>query len=245
MRLIFSHIPKTAGTSVRNFVQDQMERTPAGCRKVFAVVGRPGDDRILQRDFPTHPLREDWNFLAGHVTLEAFLQHPGVSRSDSGIMFFSFVRDPIDRLVSLVNFTYVNAGHSQHQKAAQHSPVDYLLHVSKRQANLQSTYLRLSGDMPSWRFRIATVRNIDETCAEAIGWVAGVPPPRLGVPRANVTSRRAMKFPGHALLTKEALSRETLRTLQEENALDIALYEEVATAGVLHHLPGTVRREAP
>lgn len=120
-------------------------------------------------------------------------------------------------------------------------PLQYLEKISQEKANIQSKFLRPGREVPRWLFRISTVENIEKTCHEAIFLATGVKPDEATVSRANTTKTHAKKFPDFQLLARADIPDDLLARIMENNALDIALFNEVKAAGTLDTLPNLAR----
>jgi len=126
---IFLHIPKTAGTSVKPLFQQEyscqfIEETNG--KKWLDYKHRPGQIR----------------HISGHVTLSEVRENVAVAEEFSkyGRFLLTFVRDPLQRVVS--DYYYIRSvrGHPRAHQASQ----TLAAYVEERGANAQSKWLAIS-----------------------------------------------------------------------------------------------------
>ncbi|MCL4218595.1 MAG: hypothetical protein KJ052_16540, partial [Candidatus Hydrogenedentes bacterium] len=65
--LIFPHIPKTAGTSVRRNLKEAFEQDMGESYCEIGVYNMAGD-WVNPKAFGAHVLPRDWTFVYGHAT---------------------------------------------------------------------------------------------------------------------------------------------------------------------------------
>jgi len=96
--LIFLHIPKTAGTTLTTVLARQYPQD-----KTLSIFDEPLDAPSLQQ-LPEHQ-REKLQYVRGHVRfgLHEFLPQPST--------YITFLRDPIDRIISTYYFTFRTPSH--------------------------------------------------------------------------------------------------------------------------------------
>lgn len=133
MKILFSHIGKTAGTSVR--INIGRFFSPDQTLKVYEV----GGDATLQ-SFLASPLPKDWKFIAGHLSVSQYLSHPDIQADDEDILLLSFLRDPVDRMVSVYNYMVSQKNHPHYEKMQSVNPAGFMKGIG---ANLQSEFLTL------------------------------------------------------------------------------------------------------
>lgn len=224
MRLIFAHIPKTAGTSVRvhllpNFAKEDRVY-------VAYVGGEVGPDK-----FPTYSIRENWKFLTGHIRISRLLSNPHIDPSDTEIVLLSFVRDPIERLVSLYNYVLTQPKHQpkNHELAMNLGPIEY---IRQQDENLQSDFLSRNGENIAWKIMIAPVTRVAPACNQAIEATTGKPPKNMTFPVRNVSAGRAA-----GTISKNDLPSDFIAELYERNARDKELFNTAQSTGLVTKLP--------
>lgn len=227
MRLIFAHIPKTAGTSVRLHLNPWFAREE---RVYIATVGGV----IAPKDFGDHALPPGWRFLSGHLRLSRLLSNPGIDPADPDMLLLSFLRDPVDRLISLYNYVLSNP-RLVPEESARAQRIGPERFIRQQEANAQTAYLAHPAPADiAWQIMIAPVERAAETCGQALRRVTGKPVPDAALPRRNVSS--GTDTPG--TITRSDLDPQLLEALHERHARDLALYRAAVAGGCLTALPG-------
>ncbi len=215
--LVHIHIPKNAGSTMRQLLKCNFKS-----RLAEFYTHRRGrfltDDEFLAY---LSTLPDGTAALTGHDLRPL---SPMVS-AEHGIRYFTFLRDPIRRAISLYHYERKVAG----SRDAQHvSLLPFEQYVEERPkydraiSNWQVHNLSATGNLDDARYRleaflmVGLVERFDESllllrerCHER----------RLAVAyrKENVSAKPIVRLAG--------LSRNVLARLQEMNALDIALYE--------------------
>lgn len=213
MKIVFSHIGKTAGTSVRINIGRFFD--PRRTLKVYEVGGD-----MTPAEFLVQPLPKDWGFLSGHLSVEQFLAHPDLREDDEEIILLSFVRQPVDRLISVFNYMSTQKNHPLYDKLQGVDPFGFMKGI---QANLQSNMLKPpQGSTLRWHPVIAPVEHMTMACAYAVSLATGqLVPPQEFEKRFNVTAD-----PGRdkAKLDKKNVPETFTKAMQDRHAADFALY---------------------
>lgn len=219
--LVFVHIPKTAGTSVRLMIE-RIYGTPS----VFTCA----QFRVsLERFRALAPAeRGRYRVLAGHVAFGAHTLFPVPAAT------ITFLRDPVERVVSLYSYARSEPTHPLYQRmTTSDCAFRTFLHEYKLpQANNGQTRFMAGDEAAGAPFGSCTgamldqaKRNLAEGCRvfglvermdesldmmrRSLNWA------RLPVGRDNVTRQR---------LRREQLDPRDLDALHEANALDAELY---------------------
>lgn len=118
-KILFIHIPKSAGQSILHMIRFDIFRD---INPKWLYVGNPTEANNFSstsgKDLADH------NFLGGHVSLEIFKRKLG----DNFSSFFSFsiLRNPTDRAISLYSYILSNTDHYQHTEVKGLSLIDYI-----------------------------------------------------------------------------------------------------------------------
>lgn len=173
-----------------------------------------------------------WRFLSGHLRISRLLSNPQIDSYDPNILLLSFVRDPVDRLISLFNYKLNNPTH-QPEESARARRIGAARFMLQQEANVQTAYL--TDGVPSdiaWRVMIAPVELLREACAAAIESSTGHAPVVRQFPTRNASVGRA-----GGSITRSDLDPQVLDELAERHARDVALYRSALAAGGLNELP--------
>lgn len=127
---IFLHIPKCGGSTVRDKIISRFK----GEGRVLKIYSEnPEKDYYSRdsflRDFKSG-LPDGVKSICGHIS------HSDIAPiiSDKNCEIFSLVRDPIERVISNLNYMLINPGHSGHQsslKVSEENFFDYLVGHNK------------------------------------------------------------------------------------------------------------------
>lgn len=233
--LIFPHIPKTAGTSVRRNVRRAFQRVTGGCVDI-GVYDIAAGDWTSTEAFATCAIPPAWDFIYGHATLAQFLRNPALDPADAGITCLSFLRDPVDRCLSVYNYIATTPSHRLHAACTAAEPMAFFRRIAERDVNVQHRYLSC-GPALAWSFLVAPSDRVGPTCAEAFAQVGGRD---LGADffdrRFNVTADYATIGSAHRL-TREMLGPAEIEAVYARHDLDRRLFDIVQAAGVLRRNP--------
>ena len=228
--VIFVHIPKTAGTTLRHIIQHQFK--PNNIFEFYNLEKR--QNRVTTGVEKLKSLSDSQKnaikFVSGHAGfgLHQFLQQP--------YTYITVLRDPVARIISYYHFLQKRESDLVKDKSLEdfvcsyrgvhNSMTCYLsgvtLKFQLRDPNLDLENARYSQETLALakqnlkkHFKVVgLVEKFDETCIllkKNLGW--NIP---LNYARKNVSSKSKS--------TKE-ISQETLNLIHEYNSLDIQLYE--------------------
>lgn len=232
-RLVFAHIPKTAGTSIAQTMARQFDE-----RKFHY------DDRLTQEAVDNNL------YFAGHLKFRSFVQY--FSKTD---MVFTFLRNPYDRLVSfyrswadpekeeMVNPALLN--NNPHVKEAldiaQSSTLEEFLlsdhpYIQESIYNLQTRYLCFcSGNPKNSIDDVEFVRNNANLCLNAarnnLLSVYGF----FGIVERMEESLELLSFSlGKSFVSRHAnksskrfeISNQSSELIRQLNLIDVQLYDE-------------------
>jgi hypothetical protein len=137
--VLFPHFPRTGGNILFKyftsaFGDNQCLRITAGDRKQTIR-------HIAEADLPFINL-SGYNILSGNISLSRLTAIPCVSElvQDGKTLFFTSVRDPIDRLISMYNYIRIRRFHPRHRKLTKLSLEDFILNEPE---NYQFTSLKI------------------------------------------------------------------------------------------------------
>jgi hypothetical protein len=227
--VIFTHIPKTAGTSLRHIIQSQFQ--PQQVFEFYHLKTQPPKVRkgIEKYNNLTANQKKAIKFVSGHVGfgLHEFLPRP--------CTYITVLRDPVERVVSYYYFLLRNQNNLVKDKSLEefiqtfegvHNSMTCYLSGLTLKAQLQD----LSIELKSQQFAqetleiakanikqhfqvVGLVERFDETCIllrKILGW--------------NLASFYVKKNVAKHGNLIENLPQDTLNLIQKFNELDIQLY---------------------
>ena len=227
--VIFMHVPKTAGTSLRHIVQSQFQ--PNNVFEFYNLKTQPPKVRkgIEKYQNLSEAQKKTIKFISGHVGfgLHEFLSKP--------CTYITVLRDPVERVISYYYFLLRNQNPIVENKtltefvqtfSGVHNSMTCYLSGLTLQAQLQDSNL----DLKSQQFDLETlekakanlenhfkvvgfVDHFDETCIllkKILGW---------NIPSFYIKKNIAK----NTNITKD-ISIETMSLIHEFNQLDISLY---------------------
>ena len=131
---VFMHIPKCGGLTVRQYYE-----------KVFENNLTIQANHYPAADFPKLKNALEYDAIVGHLPLFRMIENETLVeaiRSDQvRVTIHSIIRDPIDRIISELNFKRRNPRHPQHKEM---QCVDAYSYVKNFQPNYQSRFLSVS-----------------------------------------------------------------------------------------------------
>ena len=230
--VIFLHIPKTAGTSLRHIVQSQFQ--PHNVFEFYNLKTQPPKVRkgIEKYHSLSETRKKAIKFVSGHVGfgLHEFLHRP--------CTYITVLRDPVERVISYYYFLRRNQNSIVEDKnlpefvqtfSGVHNSMTCYLSGLTLKAQLQHPNFD-----PTWQFDRQTletarenldlhfkvvgfVDKFDETCIllkRILGWNLAF------YEKKNVAKRQ------NAI---DSISQETLQLIREHNELDLQLYDYART----------------
>ena len=218
--IFFSHIPKTGGQTVNQLIS-QAYRLP----RCLRVAAQGSGYEVTPTEFPSLGpaafLKK--TIIFGHLKFRVFLQNPTMnSHHQQGLIrAVTIVRDPIDRVISLVNFIRADATHPGHERFINGDP---LIQVTRMPANHECEFLRAyEGEAPESIVRNIMCLKMEGSDEKMKSWLEEHCGRRLKpVKLRNVTRSR---FPKYEPITRADLSSEALRKLESKHSDDLRLYE--------------------
>lgn len=240
-RLIFSHIPKTAGTSVRLNLKKAFEEFYIDYLEVgvydMTSWKQKSQHWSKPHEFNKYDVPAEWNFLYGHITIEEILENKCIDQADDKIVLLSFLRDPIDRLISTYNFISAKRDHPLHQKSLEQNTRSFFYELSKAHKNIQYRYLTCPRSC-RWQFLVASNRRVGPTCAETFRKVTAADIEQsFFEQRHNVTNRLPGSQGKEASLSRSQFSDSEIQSLYTAHSLDKAMFDLVEQEGVLYTNP--------
>lgn len=220
MKLIFCHIPKTAGKSILGNIEKYIEKS-----RILKVYGNGG--AVSMKDFAGFDLPNRWGVIAGHIPVMRLIQNRVLMTETMPITLFASVRDPIDRMISLYNFVRTNPKHPDFDEAGKSDPVRYLMKIA---ANPMFNFLGVpaGSTTPNWNIRIVPIGRVGETAAALTEVVIKGPVNKDDFrERRNVTAMRQEGKKALPMLMRDALPESIIGELNDKHRLDVALYQAV------------------
>jgi hypothetical protein len=205
-RLCFLHIPKTAGVSLVSALTFHYTRElsfRAGDPSSFMRLSELAYDKINQ-----------FRFVSGHFTLPFFR-----TKSSARWYFVTFLREPVDRLISAYNYVRADEAHPFHATFKGMEPpafVDYVCSQSEF-INVQCSYLagKTAESVISSIERFCGLVGCTERIGMALPEISRVIERPLRPLRANVSK------PG---ITRSDLGEDLIHRLEMVNSEDVKLY---------------------
>lgn len=239
-KLIFAHIPKTAGTSVRLHLKDALTEQLASYTEV-GVYDMSGWPKKIQggcapSEFHVHVVPENWDFIYGHVTVQQILSNPAIDREDDNILLLSFVRDPVDRLLSEYNYIASTKTHPRHAECITTPADEFFAQMWQTAPNIHYRYLNCTRNL-KWNFVVAMNSQVPKACKFAYENLTGAEidsarfDQRLNVTKDFDEIGRASK------LRSSDLSETQLAEIRELHHLDVALVNAVKEEGIIFKNP--------
>ena len=227
MRVVFCHIPKTAGTTVNKVFRAELAASEGGFVRLHKRDG------YEPSEFKKRLIPPDWRYMHGHIPVRYFLEHAGLDHAAEDIVLMSFVRDPIDRLVSLYNYVCSNPLHLRHETVRQMDRRDFIL---ENQGNEQSDFLAAAGVSPAWKVLISAVDDLMPSCSEVASELfhREVPPEAFGK-RENMTTDFLRNVPDFRPMKRSDIPADLLGELKQRHSNDLALYRILKTCGPVRH----------
>lgn len=221
--VVLIHIPKTAGTSLRLILEHVY-----GSGRMLVWTGPMSEGRAALRSAPPERLA-GFDVISGHLPfgVQDCLGRPAA--------VITFLRDPVERLLSLYSFIRSDPAHPRHAEFVRKGYTfgDFVRRLGFRQTDNGQVRALAGGeacDLPRGALREEHLdrarRNLEKGCAEfglaerfpesieRLGSVLGWPPVPVIV--ANVTRER---------IRREDVPRADLDAAEHHNRLDRQLYD--------------------
>lgn len=234
--LIFSHIPKTAGTSVRMRMKEALQ---AYCNPYVEFGVYDLGEWVRPRNFPALEIPDNWSFIYGHIKAADLSLNPHLHHHPNNILFMSFLRDPLDRLISTYNYIATTHSHPLHAECVASEPMHFFDRMSEQQRNLQYRYLSCRPDI-GWRFVVATSDRVGETCAAAFKDVSRIElDAQFFDSKMNVTKR--FTHVGNAQrLSRSSFDERKIAALYSYHDKDAEMFNFVNVHGVVLDNPAWI-----
>lgn len=194
--IIFTHVPKTGGTSVTSMFEKMY-----GKERVFRYTKHPSDNARFLKS-------KNMKVVAGHIWYglhgELGIENP---------LYVGFVRNPVDRLVSMYHYCKREKNHIWHTEARQKSIKEF--YSSGKNTELRC-YERIFGgiDGIDQNYLYVGLTECLEYCCEALI-------KRLGNHKIHLEKENMGAYPTE-------LDQETRSFLLNESKDDFAIYGYVA-----------------
>ena len=128
--IIFVHIPKTAGTSLRVIIERNFDR-----QVIFTIDGRNPQKSIKQFNQLSQEEKSSFSLVQGHGEFGALRNLP-----HRQIKYITFVRDPVERVLSYYSYILSDAFRRPQAEIAEGMSLkDYMLSRSDWQVNNHQT----------------------------------------------------------------------------------------------------------
>jgi len=220
--VIFVHIPKTAGTSLRVVIERNFDK-----KDIFTVDGRDPQKSVKLFNNLKSTDKASFSLVQGHVEFGAIKDLP-----HKQIKYITFVRDPVERVLSY--YSYILSDAYRRPQAAMAESIslkDYLLSKSDWQINNHQTRM-IAGNVPPvygacneevleraknniinhFHF-VGIAERFDESIlsmSKSLGWKIPF------YKKLNITSKR---------ITQDTLDEEEKYLIRNDNRFDLELYE--------------------
>lgn len=225
--LVFLHIPKTAGTTLRDVIARQYPE------EAIFVIGEDANGDIARFKTVSEATSSDIRVLSGHMSfgLHRYLPPP--------VTYITVLRDPISRALSDYGFVKSNPYHPIYETVSKMSLTEYMTSGITGQLSNGQTRL-ISGECKDGNIGIPTVRELTdrdyENALKNLSDFFSV----AGTQERFLESLMAMRmmlgwrYPFHTKrnvttkpLSETTLSVEDKALLKRINQYDTLLYEEV------------------
>ena len=220
--VIFVHIPKTAGTTLRNIIERNFDK-----QAIFAIDGRDPQKSIEIFNSLSLEKKASFSLVQGHVAFGAIKNLP-----HKQIKHITFLRDPVERVLSYYSYILSDSFRRPQAEIAENMSLkNYLLSKCDWQMNNHQTRM-IAGSVPpdygacdekvleraknnliKYFHFIGIAEHFDESIllmSKSLGWK--IPFYR----RLNITRKR---------ITQDTIDEEEKYLIMKENSFDLQLYE--------------------
>ncbi len=157
---LYLHLPKTAGVAVRNLLAAHYREEQV--RDVIGPDYLASEQSIRELDAAQ---KSRVGLIAGHFSY-------GLHKAfDRPCQYFSMLRDPVDRMVSLYYFTRSNSRHPRHAQAQRMSLADYV--CSGVHPELENCQTKMISGRPECNFVAGTEPCNEQDLVRAKTHLAG------------------------------------------------------------------------
>lgn len=222
--LLFVHIPKTAGTTFQSILR-KLYSEPDRCELYPSWW-------VAKKGLELRPKREPFRAVGGHFTYGVHTKPEIRPFLEDDIHYVTFLRDPVDRIVSTFNHL-INSDFPEHRAIITKHPTleEYLKHKSARNAQTwfitgwrktpirraPNAAVRAAIDLIRDRFKVVGItERFDESLvlfAKTFGWDLPTYVPE------NLASSRERR------LHIDDLDDSLIERIRDINRCDIAIYE--------------------
>lgn len=244
----FLHIPKCGGSTVRDYlrkyfnkIRNNEERTiPLKSIFVYGKTGKMGDLNI--GNFKDESLDEFYGRggdgicgIVGHYKYDSLALFLGNNNTYGNT--FTLVRDPIDRMISNVNYLKLNVNHRAHKRAAdlnQRNIVDYLISAAKTRnaGSFQCNFLGANIDIARKVDASYLVENVFikiniykiESTLLAINNHLLYIRPGFNLDKKNITPQAKINSEDFELIHKNMIANDRLAEIKQLYSNDYVLY---------------------
>jgi hypothetical protein len=215
--IIFLHLPKTAGSTLARIIERQYKASAI----LHLYPSSFGEELVA---IPQNRM-ELVRIVMGHLYFgaHAFLSQP--------CTYLTMLRDPVDRVISHYNYVRHQPSHYLYEEACRMSLRDYVEFCGRQEPNNDQTRLLAGGcNVPNFGQCSEEMLNIAKRNLADHFAVVGL---TEEFDRSLIIMKRAFKWRdpfyisenvGQVRARKEKIPRDTLRVVENHNALDIELY---------------------
>lgn len=224
--VIFVHIPKTAGTSLRIIIERNFDK-----QAIFTLDGRDPQKSIEQFNQLSQEEKASFFLVQGHGEFGALENLP-----HQHIKYITFVRDPVERVLSYYSYILSDAfRRPQAEKAESMSFKEYLLSKSDWQIDNHQTRMiagnvgpeygacneevleRAKDNIIKYFHFVGLAERFDQSVlamSRSLGWKTPF------YKSLNRTKKR---------ITQDTIDEEMKTLIRNENRFDLQLYEFVSS----------------
>jgi len=215
--IIFLHLPKTAGSTLARIIERQYKASAI----LHLYESSFGEELVA---IPQNRM-ELVRIVMGHLYFgaHAFLSQP--------CTYLTMLRDPVDRVISHYNYVRQQPSHYLYEEACRMSLRDYVEFCGRQEPNNDQTRLLAGGcNVPNFGQCSEEMLNIAKRNLANHFAVVGL---TEEFDRSLIIMKRAFKWRdpfyisenvGQVRARKEKIPQDTLRVIENYNALDIELY---------------------
>lgn len=226
--IIFNHIPKTAGTTMKDIIERQYPHNtilnPLASFLRNSSSTMEGRSRLLGQMVRDHPQKEKIRFISGHIQfgLHEYLPFPSA--------YVTVLRDPVDRVISQYYHIFSGTNVTHHKKVVTENMdlIEFLESYHPEMTNVQTRYISGKVDdssgsitdldiakrnIQNYYIAVGISERFDETLIlfkRLLGWK------NVFYIKRNVSRNRPLK---------SEIPQETIETIEKYNKMDMKFYE--------------------